>query len=97
MKTLAEEGFLPLLQVHDELCFSSNDPDEIKKIAEIMENCVNLEIPSKVDIEYGDSWGTAKTTFTDKPWRRSIEDGGGKMVHDEINHDHEKTELASDK
>ena len=80
MRTLSEEGFLPLLQVHDELCFSSDDPDQVKRIAEIMENCVELEIPSKVDIEYGDSWGEAKTVFTDKPWRRSIDDGSGKMI-----------------
>ena len=95
MRTLAEEGFLPLLQVHDELCFSSSDPDEIKKIAEIMESCISLEIPSKVDIEYGDSWGTAKTTFTDKPWRRSIEDGGGKMIYSEANHESKKKQVAA--
>ena len=80
MKQLFEEGFLPILQVHDELCFSSNDPDEVKRITEIMENCVELEIPSKVDVEYGSSWGDAKTVFTDKPWARSINDGGGKMI-----------------
>ena len=80
MRALSKEGFLPLLQVHDELCFSSDDPDQIKRIAEIMETCIELEIPSQVDVEYGDSWGTAKTTFTDKPWQRSIEDGGGKMI-----------------
>ena len=80
MRTLSEEGFLPLLQVHDELCFSSDDPDQVRRIAEIMENCIELEIPSKVDIEYGNSWGEAKTVFTDKPWQRSIEDGSGKMI-----------------
>ena len=80
MKELFSEGFNPLLQVHDELCFSSDDPKEIEKIAEIMESCVELEIPSKVDIEYGTSWGDAKTVFTDKPWQRSIADGGGKMI-----------------
>ena len=65
MKLLAERGFTPLLQVHDELCFSSNDPKEIKEIAEIMETCVELVIPSKVDVEYGPNWGSAKTVFTD--------------------------------
>ena len=66
LKILAEKGFAPLLQVHDELCFSSNDPTEIKEIAEIMETCVELIIPSKVDVEYGPDWGSAKTVFTDK-------------------------------
>jgi|TARA_A100001515_G_scaffold128000_1_gene113974 DNA polymerase I-like protein with 3'-5' exonuclease and polymerase domains len=80
MRALSEKGYLPLLQVHDELCFSSDDPDQIKEIAEIMETCIDLEVPSKVDVEYGDSWGTAKTVFTDKPWQRSIADGSGKMI-----------------
>ena len=93
MRALTEKGFLPLLQVHDELCFSSDDPDKIKEIAEIMENCIELKIPSKVDIEYGDSWGTAKTTFTDKPWRRSIDDGGGKMINNEECHGTKRREV----
>jgi len=80
MRALSEKGILPLLQVHDELCFSSDDPDQIREIAEIMENCVDLEIPSQVDVEYGDNWGEAKTVFTDKPWQRSIEDGSGRMI-----------------
>ena len=45
-----------------------------------MENCIELEVPSKVDVEYGESWGDAKTVFTDKPWRRSIADGAGTMI-----------------
>ena len=79
MRALFKKGFIPLLQVHDELCFSSKDPNEIKEIGEIMENCVELEVPSEVDIEYGNSWGEAKTVFTDKPWQRSIDNGSGKM------------------
>ena len=80
MRELVNNGFLPLLQVHDELCFSSADSKEVEKIAKIMETCIELEVPCKVDIEYGDSWGTAKTVFTDKPWRRSIDNGSGKML-----------------
>jgi len=79
MSALFKKGMIPLLQVHDELCFSSKDTNEIKEIAEIMENCIELEVPSQVDIEYGNSWGEAKTIFTDKPWQRSIENGSGKM------------------
>ena len=80
LKNLAENNFLPLLQVHDELCFSISDPKEVDKITEIMETCIELEVPSKVDVEYGESWGEAKTAFTDKPWRRSISDGSGSMI-----------------
>ena len=80
MRLLAEKGHLPLLQVHDELCFSSGDPDEIREIAEIMETCIELEVPCKVDIEWGEDWGSAKTLFTDKPWQRGLKDGSGSML-----------------
>ena len=80
MKVLAEKGHIPLLQVHDELCFSSEDPEQIREIANIMETCIELEVPCKVDVEWGEDWGSAKTLFTDKPWRRSIEDGSGSML-----------------
>ena len=45
-----------------------------------MEHTLELKVPSKVDVEYGESWGDAKTVFTDKPWRRSIADGAGTMI-----------------
>lgn len=45
------------LQVHDELCLSVKDPDEAEAVAEIMRTCVPLNVPSKVDVEIGASWG----------------------------------------
>ena len=30
------------------------------KIIEIMENCLEMEIPSKVDLAIGNNWGEAK-------------------------------------
>ncbi len=68
LQALTKENFLPLLQVHDELCFSSGNPEDIERIIEIMESCIELEVPSKVDVEYGNNWGTAKTVFTDDGW-----------------------------
>ena len=54
-------GFMPLLQIHDELCFSIGNENEIKIIKEKMENAVDsLKVPSKVDIALGRSWGEAK-------------------------------------
>ena len=50
-------GKLPLIQVHDELGYSVKDEEEGKKIGEIMENCIQLEVPSKVDVEIGKNWG----------------------------------------
>jgi DNA polymerase I-like protein with 3'-5' exonuclease and polymerase domains len=53
-------GFRPLLQIHDELCFNISNDADIKTIKHTMENCCKLEVPSKVDVEIGDSWGNAK-------------------------------------
>lgn len=50
-------GHLPLLQVHDELCFSVKCKEDAENLAQVMINCVNLEVPSKVDVEVGPSWG----------------------------------------
>ena len=52
-----EAGYLPLLQVHDELVFSVKNKKEVKKICKLMENAVPLDIPNKVDAELGKSWG----------------------------------------
>ena len=54
-------GYKPLLQIHDELCFSIEDEGDIKGVKEIMENAIeSLKVPSKVDIALGRSWGEAK-------------------------------------
>ena len=60
MVTLYEEGFLPLIQVHDELDLSFESDEQAKKIIEIMEHCVELNLPSVIDLEKGPSWGEAK-------------------------------------
>jgi len=56
---LADEGILPMIQIHDELALSIPDRETALKAREIMENCVQLEIPSVVDAELGRSWGEA--------------------------------------
>jgi len=60
MAALDKAGFTLLLQVHDEIALSVRSEDEAKEAAHIMLNAVNLEVPSKVDIEIGPSWGEAK-------------------------------------
>tara|TARA_B100000424_G_C22534596_1_gene305418 strand:- start:107 stop:478 length:372 start_codon:yes stop_codon:yes gene_type:complete len=79
MVALYKEGITPLIQVHDELDISVAEPELGKKIQEIMQTCVNMQIPSIVDAEFGPSWGEAKKTFSDKPWARGIKDGRTKM------------------
>lgn len=50
-------GYELQLQVHDELDASVSGPDEARAIAKIMRECVPSNIPAKVDIEIGPSWG----------------------------------------
>ena len=42
-------GIIPHIQVHDELNFSITGELMSDEIKQIMENCVQLEVPSKVD------------------------------------------------
>ena len=57
MLDCATLGYLPLLQVHDELCFSIKDKKDIDIIKETMENCVEFLVPMKVDVVIGDNFG----------------------------------------
>jgi DNA polymerase I-like protein with 3'-5' exonuclease and polymerase domains len=54
----ANIGFLPLLQIHDELCFNVNEED-VEKIKRAMEGCVELNVPSVVDVALGSNFGEA--------------------------------------
>ena len=60
MVALHKAGFRVLLQVHDEVAVSVNNIEEAKEAAQIMIDAVKLEVPSKVDVEIGRSWGEAK-------------------------------------
>ena len=60
MVNLYQAGKTPMIQIHDEMAMSVKNKAEAKKIAEIMEQAVLLEIPNKCDIELGPSWGEAK-------------------------------------
>jgi DNA polymerase I-like protein with 3'-5' exonuclease and polymerase domains len=54
-------GYLPMLQIHDELCFNvESEEDEIiiQKAMEHNED-INLTVPSKVDKAIGNNWGEA--------------------------------------
>ena len=51
------EGLIPLMTVHDELCFSIESEEQADRIREIMETGLPLEVPSKVDQELGNNWG----------------------------------------
>ena len=58
MLDLHNEGIVPHIQIHDELCVSIESDAQAKKVVEIMEQAVTLEVPNKVDYEHGTNWGT---------------------------------------
>jgi DNA polymerase I-like protein with 3'-5' exonuclease and polymerase domains len=57
MLELYKEGIVAHIQIHDELCLSIENDAQAKKIVEIMEQAVTLEVPNKVDYEHGKNWG----------------------------------------
>ena len=57
MLELYKEGIVAHIQIHDELDLSIENEKEVQKIVEIMENAVTLEVPNKVDYEFGSNWG----------------------------------------
>jgi DNA polymerase I-like protein with 3'-5' exonuclease and polymerase domains len=57
MLDLYKEGIIAHIQIHDELDLSVESPEQAKKVVEIMENAVKLDVPNKVDYESGKNWG----------------------------------------
>jgi DNA polymerase I-like protein with 3'-5' exonuclease and polymerase domains len=57
MAALFKAGFDIRLQVHDEIALSVNTFEEAREAADIMERAVQLEVPSRCDVETGSSWG----------------------------------------
>ena len=60
MVKLNEAGFEPLLQLHDEIVVSVKTREEAEEVGRIMRTAVELSVPSVVDVEVGESWGSAK-------------------------------------
>jgi len=58
MVEIYKTGKVPLIQIHDELAFSVKDLKEAQEIQEVMENAVELKVPSPTDISLGETWGT---------------------------------------
>lgn len=54
------EETVPMLTVHDELCFSTNDEAAVMRAKDIMENSIELSVPLLVDVERGNNWGECK-------------------------------------
>jgi DNA polymerase I-like protein with 3'-5' exonuclease and polymerase domains len=53
-------GYNLQIMVHDEISGSRCNRQEAEEVARIMEHAVKLTVPSMVDVEIGNSWGTVK-------------------------------------
>ena len=60
MVALYENGFIPHIQIHDEIDISVESDKHAEQIIEIMESAVELKVPNKVDYEKGINWGDIK-------------------------------------
>ena len=65
MRACFREGVVPLLQMHDSLDLSVTSPKVAEMVARLGEEVVKLEVPMKVDVKYGRTWGDAKHTWTE--------------------------------
>lgn len=52
-----EAGFKIQLQVHDELDFTVYDRADAFRLAEVMRTAVDSNVPHKIDVEIGKTWG----------------------------------------
>lgn len=57
MVLMDEQNIKIQLQIHDEIAITIYEEQTAKDAAQIMTDCVPLVVPSKVDIEIGNSWG----------------------------------------
>lgn len=65
MRGMWREGILPLIQVHDELGYSTGDERVARRVEEIMRDAVKLKVPVVVDNEFGTTWGRAKKSWSE--------------------------------
>lgn len=72
MRDCWRENLVPMIQMHDALSFSVNDPKVGPRVAELLENAVKLTIPVVGDQEYGVNWGAA----------RVLKDKNKKVIYD---------------
>ncbi len=77
MIQVAAAGFDMGLQVHDEIDLTVGSVAEAEEVARIMRECVDLRVPSKVDVEIGPSWGEAAEL---KTWRERAAAGDESSV-----------------
>ena len=60
MLAVHNAGYNLMLQVHDEVALSVKTREEAEEAAQLMREAVKLDVPSKVDVEIGETWGSAE-------------------------------------
>lgn len=65
MRNIWRAGYLPLIQMHDELGFSLTRDDNPKVLQQMMAEAVPTEVPMLIDAEFGPTWGQAKKSWSD--------------------------------
>lgn len=60
MLELHKAGYRVLLQVHDEVVISVDKKEDAVEASQIMAKAVDLQVPSRCDVEVGPNWGEAK-------------------------------------
>jgi DNA polymerase I-like protein with 3'-5' exonuclease and polymerase domains len=63
MRACWREGIVPLLMMHDGLELSLTTREQAELVARLGEEAVQLEVPMRVDLQFGRSWGDATHTW----------------------------------
>jgi DNA polymerase I-like protein with 3'-5' exonuclease and polymerase domains len=63
MRACWREGIVPLLQMHDALECSVSSLEQAELVARLGEEAVQLDVPMRVDLKFGHTWGDAKHTW----------------------------------
>jgi hypothetical protein len=66
MRAVWRGGIVPLLQMHDSLDLSVSSPEQAELVAQLGRDAVEFEVPMKVDIAYGGTWGDAKHSWEER-------------------------------
>ena len=77
MRACWREGIVPLLQLHDALECSVSSREQAELVAHLGCEAVALEVPMKVDLAFGRTWGDAKHT-----WEELHADPTGQVADD---------------
>jgi DNA polymerase I-like protein with 3'-5' exonuclease and polymerase domains len=63
MRACWREGIVPLLQMHDALECSVSSREQAELVARLGREAVQLEVPMRVDLKFGRTWGDATHTW----------------------------------